>query len=160
MKRLALVVVGTLALSVSANAQSKLSPANEDPLLGTWKLNVSKSSYFPGPRPVSQTRIFDRHPFGIKATMKTVYADGRTTTVQSVYAYDDQEHPITGFEEGEVIVAKRINALTAEATLMHAGRVMATFRREISVDGKQMRVTYESDSIRNVEVLEKVLDEE
>jgi hypothetical protein len=39
------------------------------------------------------------------------------------------------------------------------GREIGTFRREISKDGKQMTVTFQSSTLRidNVEVLEKVL---
>jgi hypothetical protein len=29
----------------------------DDPILGTWKLNLSKSKYIPGPAPRSQTRV-------------------------------------------------------------------------------------------------------
>jgi len=46
---------------------------------GTWHLNVSKSTYKSGPAPKSQTRIYEKRQFGIQATVKTVYADGRST---------------------------------------------------------------------------------
>jgi hypothetical protein len=153
-----LVVFSTLiALPVPANGQGKTDVSVNDPLFGTWHLNVSRSKYKPGPAPKSQTRIYERHRFGIRATVTTIHADGRLTTVQSVYDYDKQEHPITGSEEVDAIVVTRINAYTHEATLSHAGHVIGTFRRVISEDGKQMTVTLRrpDSEVDNVEVYEK-----
>ena len=153
-----LVVFSTLiALPVPANGQDKTNVSVEDPLLGTWYLDVSKSKYKPGPPPKSQTRTYEVHRFGIRATVRTVHADGRSTTVQSVYDYDKQEHPVTGSEEVDAIVVTRINAYTHEATLSHGSREIGTFRRVISKDGKQMTVTLKrrSPEADNVEVYEK-----
>jgi hypothetical protein len=142
MKRMAFVVFSTLlALPVAASAQGQTNVPSDDPLLGTWHLDVSKSRYSPGPPPVSQTRIYEKHQFGIKATVRTVYANGRTTTVQSVYDYDKQEHPVTGSEDVDAIVVKRTNAYMHEATQLHGGQEIGTFLRVISNDGKQMTVT-------------------
>lgn len=160
MKRIALrlVVLSTfLALPIAATAQEKTGVSGEDPLLGTWHLNVSKSKYKPGPPPKSQTRIYEKHKFGIRATVRTIQADGRSTTVQSVYDYDKQEHPVTGSEEVDAIVVTRITAYTHQATLSHAGREIGAFRRVISQDGKQMTVTLKRSAPEadNVEVYEK-----
>ena len=134
----ALVVFSTfLALPIPARAQGV---SGEDPLLGTWHLNVSQSKYNPGPPPTSQTRTYEKHPFGIKATVRTVHADGRSTTVQTVFDYDKQEHPVTGSEEIDAVVVTRVDARTHEATLSHAGREIGTLRRVISADGKKMTV--------------------
>ena len=162
MKRMAwiwrVVVFSTLiALPAPANAQGKTNLPVEDPLLGTWHLNVSRSTYKPGPPPKSQTRIYEVHQFGIRATVRTVHADGRSTTVQSVYDYDKQEHPVTGSEEIDAILVTRIDAYTHEATLSHARREIGTFSRVISKDGKQMTVTLRrrSPEVSNVEVYGK-----
>jgi hypothetical protein len=155
MKELVLVVVSMLlALPVPAGAQGV---SGEDPLLGTWYLNVSQSRYKPGPPPTSQTRTYEKYRDGIRATVKTVYADGRSTTVQSVYDYDKQEHPVTGSEEIDAIVVTRVNAHTHQATLSHAGREIGTLRRVISEDGKKMTVSdlRRIPPIDNVEVYEK-----
>jgi hypothetical protein len=144
-------------LPASASAQTAAAPPADDPLLGTWHLDLSKSTYRPGPPPRSQTRTYQKHRFGIRATVRTVYADGRSTTVQTVYDYDQQEHPITGSEESDSILVTRTNAYTHEATFSHAGLTVGTFRREISRDGKQMTVTLKrrSPAVDNVEVYDK-----
>jgi hypothetical protein len=155
-KTLILVVVGTLlALPVVTSAQSKPKVPGEDPLLGTWHLNVPKSTYKPGPAPKNQTRIYEKHRFGIQATVKTDYADGRSTTVQSVWDYDNMEHRVTGSEDTDSITVKQINLHTHEATMSHAGKETGTFQRVISKDGKQMTVTIKRGSAISVEVYEK-----
>lgn len=161
MNRLAIVVVAALlALPSAAGAQRPAERTHdEDPLLGTWSLNVSRSTYVPGPRPLSQTRVYRKHRFGIEAVVKTVYGDGRSTTVQSVFDYDAQEHPVTGAEDVDTIVMSRTDAHTHVATLSHAGSEIGSFRREISRDGKQMTVTLDRKAppTHNVEVYEKVV---
>ncbi len=56
---LSAAIVGLL-LSGGAFAQAK------DPLLGSWKLNRSKSTYNPGPAPVSRTMKFEVAGDGIR----------------------------------------------------------------------------------------------
>ena len=155
-KTLILVVVGTLlALPVVTSAQSKTDVSGEEPLLGTWHLNVSQSRYSPGPPPTSQTRTYEKHRFGIQATVRTAYADGRSTTVQSVWDYDSMEHPVTGSEDTDSIKVQQINPHTHEATLSHAGKETGTFQRVISKDGTQMTVTIKRGTGFSVEVYEK-----
>jgi hypothetical protein len=157
MKPKAFVVCTLLALSSPTIAQTRTDAAREDPLLGTWHLDVDKSTYNPGPRPTSQTRTYETHRFGIKATVKTLYPDGRSTTVQSVYDYDREEHPVTGSEDIDAIVVKRVDAFTHEATMRHGSQEMGTFRRVISKDGKHMTVTFKrrNPPADYVEVYEK-----
>jgi hypothetical protein len=149
------------ALAGPASAQPQPSSKGEDLLFGTWVLDVSKSRYAPGPPPRSQSRSYEKHRLGIRATVKTVQSDGRSTTVQTVYDFDNMEHPVTGSEDVDTIVMKRIDAYTAEGTLSHAGRETGTLRRVVSKDGKSMTVTLQRTTppANNVEVYEKVSDE-
>lgn len=161
MHTLALVVLSALVVSsVTAGARRGSEGAADDPLLGTWHLNVSKSTYRPGAPPVAQIRTYEKHTFGIRATVKTVHADGRTTTVQSIYDYDRQEHPVTGSEDTDSIVVTRMSANRHEATLSHAGMEVGRLTREISKDGSVMTVTLQrrTPPVYNVEVYQKVAE--
>jgi hypothetical protein len=70
------------------------------------------------------------------------------------------EYPVTGAPDSDAIALKRVDANTAEATLMHAGQTMATARRVISEDGKTMTITYrglwDGKQANNVVVYDKV----
>jgi hypothetical protein len=131
----------------------------QDPVLGTWVLNIAKSKFSPGPAPKSQRRTYEAHPEGVKATIQTVYADGHFASIQYVANYDGVEYPVTGSPDSHAIALKRTDAHRAEATLMHAGNPMATVRRVVSEDGKTMTITYagmwEGHPAMNVAVYDK-----
>lgn len=61
--------VGAL-LAVSAATVIAAPPAS-DPAIGTWKLNLEKSKFSPGPGPKSQIRTYVETPQGITLTIKT-----------------------------------------------------------------------------------------
>ncbi|HEY1341379.1 MAG TPA: hypothetical protein VGF59_27905 [Bryobacteraceae bacterium] len=48
-----------------------------DPFLGTWKLNLERSKFEPGPAPRSLTLVWTDGPAGMKIGSTGVRADGR-----------------------------------------------------------------------------------
>ncbi len=142
--------------AVSVAAQAPAATAKEL-VLGVWRLDPAKSKYIPGPTPKSQTRTYEIQADRIKATIETVYSDGRSASVQYVADYDSIEYPVTGSPDADAITLKKLDALTAEATLMHGGKVYGVARRVISKDGKTMTITFQSrdGAISNMAVYEK-----
>ena len=132
---------------------------DRDRLVGVWNLNVAKSKFFSSPAPKSQTRTYETHPNGIKATIETTYADGKSTTIQYVASYDSVEYPITGSLQFDAIAMKKIDDFTAEARLSHAGKEIASAQRVISEDGLRMTVTFRRNvglgEVTNVSVFDK-----
>ena len=126
-----------------------------DPVVGTWTLNLAKSRFSPGPAPKEETRVYEAQGEGIKVTVRTVAADGHSTTVLISANYDGKDYPVTGSSAYDAIELKKITDQIAEATLMHAGRTVATARREISDDGRTMTITYTGQQISNKAVYEK-----
>ncbi len=110
-----------LALILGASAAAWAA----DPLdttLGTWKLNVAKSKFIPGPPFRSETRTYVALPEGVKVTIHTVDGDGKTITTEFPVNYDGKYHHITtSGGPADAISLTRIDALTAEAHLTHAG---------------------------------------
>jgi hypothetical protein len=49
-------------------------------LVGTWKLNLAKSTFDPGAAPVSETVSYEEAGDGVKRTVETVRADGSRDT--------------------------------------------------------------------------------
>ena len=113
-----------------------------DPVVGTWELNKAKSTYLPGPAPKNETRIYDEQPEGVRVTVRTIEADGSSTTVHISANYDGKDYPVTGDGEINAISLKKVDEYTAEATLMHGSNVVATAVREVSSDRKTMTITY------------------
>lgn len=158
--RLLFAVVTVVFFSADALARQTPETSDEDLVLGTWILNLEKSSYDPGPPPRSQSRTYETAPEGIKATITTVDAKGQAVTARYTAKYDSLEYPLTGSTTIDAIALKRINAYTSEATLTHARKIIGNARRVISEDGKTMTITFrgtdeDGRAVTNVSVYEK-----
>ena len=129
------IIVAVMWLAVS----SQLFAA--DAIIGTWKLNVSKSKYDPGPPPKSATVTYAATADGgYKRTGETIAADGKKTSVEYTAKYDGKDYPVTGSDLFDSIAVKSINDHTAEASLKKGGKVVRSAKREISHDGKVMTI--------------------
>ncbi len=146
------VVVGADIANVSAQAS--------DPRIGTWKLNVAKSKYSPGPAPQALTVKVEPSGQGEKVTAEFVNADGTRTTTQYTANFDGKDNPLTGSQIADTVSLKRIDARTTDRTDKKGGKVAQTLRRVVSKDGKTMTVTTkgtnaQGQAVNNVAVFAK-----
>ena len=118
--------------------------SEQDRLVGKWVLNPSKSTFKPGPGPTGDIRTYTRGPNGLVGTIRRSFASGRSQQIEYIAEYD-REYPVTGTEEYDHVLLKRIDDYTAEAVLTHADKVYGTARRRISQDGKTMTITFRRD---------------
>ena len=133
-------------------------PRADETLLGTWRLDLSKSRYSPGPAPRSETRVYARDADGMKGTIDRHYADGRREVID--YRADgDHDSPVSGTQAYDAIRFKRVDARNTEAVLSHAGRVFGTARRSLSEDGSTLTIVFRrtetGDMVNNVAVYQK-----
>jgi hypothetical protein len=131
-----------------------------DPVLGTWKLNVAKSKYNPGPAPKSQTRLYEKSSQGVTVTVATIEADGQSSSIALPANEDGKDYPIMASGPADAIALTKIDSQTDEAILKHGAAVVGTSRRVISQDGKTMTITYKGtnrkgEQVDNVGVYEK-----
>jgi hypothetical protein len=112
----------------------------EQVMLGSWKLVIEKSKFNPGPPPQSEVRTYAKTADGITATTSTTFQDGTVRIVTFPWRPDGKEHPVTGSNLLDTIRLEPVDNLTAEATLWHGHKVLATERRSISADGKTMTI--------------------
>jgi hypothetical protein len=110
-------------------------------LVGTWKLNVAKSTYNPGPAPKSMTIVYTPAGESLKISVELVPATGATQKWEMTGAYDGKEHPVTGNPDADSITLKSINDTTGESTFKKDGKVMAVNARVLSTDGKTLTIT-------------------
>ncbi len=127
-----------------------------DLLVGTWVLDLSRSHFEPGTAPRSQTRVYRETEKGIIATVITVEKDGSSRTVECPMNFDGEAQTVTGSETMDEIRMSQITPLKSEATIKHAGQVVARSEREL-VSPNELRVTFESlkydgTPIRNIYV--------
>jgi len=137
-----------------------LSAQTTNPRIGTWQLNVAKSKYSPGPAPKSQMLKIEASGEGEKVTSESISAAGAKTVTQYTANYDGKDYPLTGAETADMVSLKRVDANTSERIDKKGGKVVQTFRRVVSMDGKTMTVTIkgtnaQGQTMNNVVVFEK-----
>src|SRR5687768_17892550 len=67
-----------------------------DPVVGTWRLDLAKSTYRPGPAPKSATVVIDAVGKGIKVAVNAVMADGAPMKWGYTSARDGKDVPVAG----------------------------------------------------------------
>jgi hypothetical protein len=113
--------------------------AEDNPFLGTWKLNVAKSKFEPGPAPKSQTRTVAMQGNGTKYSFEGVGGDGTPFAFSFVSYLDGTEAAVkgTGIPGGaDSITLKRVNPHKIEGTLAKGGKEVGKVVAEVSKDGK------------------------
>jgi hypothetical protein len=131
-------------LAVCLVAMSPLSGfAQTDPSIGTWKLNLAKSKFSPGPPPKDQTLTYEAVGEGIKLTVKGTDGEGKPIDSQYTANFDGKDYPVTGNPNWDTVSLKRIDAYTVEFTRKKAGKVVGTGTNVVSKDGKTRTITAE-----------------
>jgi hypothetical protein len=147
-----LVGAALLVLAAPISLASQAPPAGESALIGTWVLDVSKSKYFPGPGPRSETRIYTAGPDGVHGVIKRLHADGHLETIEYLANYDN-EMAVTGTPAYDAIKLRKVDEYTSDSVLSHAGMVYGTAKRVISRDGNSMTIEFQrrtsEDTISN-----------
>ncbi len=109
--------------------------------MGTWKLNLEKSKYSPGPPPKSLTVKWEPAGKGVKFTSEGVSADGKPTATEFTGNYDGKDNPFKGSPVVDTVSLRRIDANTTERTDKKAGKVVQTLTRVVAKDGKTFTTT-------------------
>ena len=128
-------------------------------LIGTWRLNVAKSKYSPGPPIKQETRVYKRGPEGVEGVVTRTFADGRAEHFEYIANFG-REYMVTGNPQYDAVTLRRVDENASEAVLTHAGAVYGVARREISPDGKSMTITFDRKNadtpVHNVAVYDKL----
>jgi hypothetical protein len=109
-----------------------------DPAVGTWKLNLAKSTFSPGPAPKSQTRTYSESAQGMTLTVKTTTADGKESTTTLIFKDDGKPYPASGSSDFDMVSVTRVDALTVHSTQTKAGAPVGSAVRTVSKDGKSL----------------------
>ena len=153
-------LVSLFMTSGALDAFQQRSTAEPPPqLIGTWRLNVAKSKYSPGPPLRSETRVYTKQTDGVKGVVSRVYSDGRSERFEYMANFG-KDMMVTGIPEYDSVTLRKIDDLTSDAVLSHAGTVYGVARRVIGADGKTMTITFDRKSsetpVHNVAVYDKV----
>ena len=129
----ALLTIGSAVMAWGADA---------DPVVGTWKLNVTKSVFAGVPALKSQIRTYSRSARALTLKMKTVSAEGKETTTQATYKLDGKDYPSMGNLDFDSLSGVQVDTSTAEFTLKRAGKPVGKIRRAVSNDRRTLTINY------------------
>ena len=160
-----LVTLGVVVAFASAVAVTVSAQTGSE--IGTWKVNVAKSTFSPGPAPKSRTLTFEAVGQGVKLSVEGVNADGSKFAQTYTANYDGKDVPLTvndpaasSSADVDTVSMKRINATTVERTDKKGGKVFGTLTRVVSADGQSMTNTFkgtnpQGQAVNNVIVFDK-----
>jgi len=159
--------LGTLVASVAIPLCLVLGDASSasaqiESRVGTWQLNLQKSTFSPGPAPRHQTLTFQKtgpHWMalvqGIDASARPINPDMNNLAIN----FDGKDHP-TATADYDTTAWKTRNATTYEVIRKKAGKVVLTSTNVLSQDGTTMTITTRGHdstghAINNVRVYER-----
>lgn len=137
--RCALGVIASISLALMLVATGEAAFAQSDLLIGTWRLNLSKSTYSPAiPAPRSSLVTYEAAGEGIvRATTENVAADGRATKVVRLIHLDGKSYPeaTPAYDSSAYTLVDRYTVLY---TRSKDGKVLVRAQQVISQDGKTL----------------------
>lgn len=155
-----LIILAALALVSAASGVVSAGAPASDPVIGTWNLDVSKSTFTGSPALRSQARTYSQSGQRLTLVMKSTSADGKEVTTRMTYQLDGKDYPVTGNSDFDSISGQQVDSNTARFTQKKGGQMVGTSTRTVSEDGKTLHVkssltTAKRENSENVLVLNK-----
>jgi len=132
-RRFALAVVGCVLGGI-------LALAADDPQMGTWKLNASKSKIGAGAA-TNNTVVYESAGDSVKVTVDGIDADGKPSHSEWTGKFDGKDYPVTGDASADMRSYSKVNDRTLSFTQKKAGKAVLTGKIVVSADGKTRTVT-------------------
>ena len=141
MKRalIALTVVFALC-SVTVFAQAP--KAAGGPFFATWKLNLAKSTYSPGPPIKGQTAKLEPVEGGMKVVSDRIETDGKTTHFEWTAKFDGKDYTVKGDPARDAVSVKKIDDYNLEISNKKGGKVLSVIKAVYAKDGKSRTETF------------------
>jgi hypothetical protein len=131
-----------LASTFVAIVGSSLAAAQTPSVMpGEWTLDVSKSSFSPGPAPKSQHAVLTAIPNGIRTSADRIEADGKKVHFEWNGTFDGKDQPVIGDPARDHVSVKKIDDYTIEVTNKKDGKVTTVLRAVYAKDGKSRTET-------------------
>jgi len=141
------VVFACLAAAACLLSQGVLAQA--DPRIGTWKLDVAKSTFQQGQAPGSETRTYRAADGGaLQMESDAVLPSGTKQPAGYRAKSDGKDYPYSGSAGDSIAITG--GGSTWEATIKLRGKLAQTAHVEISKDGKTMTLIAKTASGRPV----------
>jgi hypothetical protein len=114
--------------------------AAADSSVGTWKLNVAKSTFGSGTLPKSETRTYSATSLGTHLVIEGEDSAGKKSKTELLLTYDGQPQKVVGNGDFDAVSTKRLDKYETTADLYKGGKVVGSVRRLVAKDGKSMTI--------------------
>ena len=109
----------------------------EDPLTGSWKLNLTKSS-LPPPLPRTQTGRIEVQGQSIHIREDVVNEDGKSLQIVVDAKFDGRYYPVTGTPFADSVAYRRLDSRTITGKAKKDGKVVSEETVVLAPDGRSM----------------------
>ena len=134
--------VGVACAAICAIVLGSTAGAQTDPIVGTWRLDLARSTFKPGPPPRGQLVTIETAGKGIKVSVHSVSADGTEVKWGFSSLRDGKDAPVT--DNPNYDTANVTQNTPTEGTILYkkGGKTIVTVKTSVSKDGKRLTVTY------------------
>jgi hypothetical protein len=143
MMRTRVVVCLAAMMLVGMVMVASVARAADDPISGTWKVNLAKSKFDPGPAPKSLTATIKVENGVETFSSEGMDASGNATHTAFAATFGGPDVPVTGIPYADTIALKRVGTNQIVGTYKKGGKVTVTVHVVVSADGKSRRLTYD-----------------
>ena len=130
--RMMVLIVAMYAVAIAMSAA-------ENPNMGTWKLNETKSKFSPGATKNS-TVVYEAAGDSVKVTTDGTSGDSKAVHTEWTGKFDGKDYPVSGGAAGATRAYKVIDAHTMEVTGKENGKVTTSGKIVVAADGKSRTV--------------------
>jgi hypothetical protein len=116
-------------------------PSAPDPAIGTWKLDVARSSFKLFPAFKSYVLKNEAWEDGLKAIADIVDDQKNKRHAETAYKFDGKDYPLKGSPLADAISAKRINERSVEFVWKKDGKIVLNSKAVVSSDSKTLTST-------------------
>lgn len=147
-----------IAFAISLVFVSMALGYQNNPQMGTWKLNETKSKFTGKAR--NNSVVYEAAGDQTKVTVDGVDENGSAVHNEWTGKFDGKDYPVTGDSNSDTRSYRMINKNTLALTNRKAGKVTLTGRIVVSRDGKTRTVTTtarnaQGKKVTNVAVYDK-----
>jgi hypothetical protein len=145
-----LVLIGGIGMTLTARAA-------DDVLNGTWKLNLAKSKYDPGPAPKSMTVTISVANGTETYKAEGVDATGKPMAASFTAKFGGPDAATTGIPYADTIQITRLTPNHLTAVHKKDGKVVMTVDVVVAADGMSRTLTYKGTNEKGVAVHDVVV---
>jgi hypothetical protein len=129
----------TIALTI-AMCFAALTLCFASPVMGTWKLNESKSK-IPAGATKNNTVVYETAGDSVKVTVDGVDGQGKAFHAEWTGKFDGKDYPLTGDPSADTRAYKQVSDHKLELTNKKGAKVTSTGTGVVSADGKTRTLT-------------------